>query len=77
MGTANTMNSLAEGLGMSLPGSAAIPAPLSERSEIAFLTGKRIVGMVEEDLTPFGFITTGLENESFTDSTGERWQVVE
>ena len=32
---------------------------------------------IEEDLTPFGFITTGLENESFTDSTGQRWQVVE
>ena len=57
MGTANTMNSLAEGLGMSLPGSAAIPAPLSERSEIAFLTGKRIVGMVEEDLTPSKILT--------------------
>ena len=52
MGTATTMNSLAEGLGMSLPGCAAIPAPLSERGEMAYRTGMRIVEMVEEDLTP-------------------------
>ncbi len=52
MGTATTMNSLAEGLGMSLPGCAAIPAPLSERGEMAYQTGMRIVEMVEEDLTP-------------------------
>ena len=57
MGTASTMNSLAEGLGMSLPGCASIPAPLSERSEMAFQTGKRIVDMVEEDLTPSKILT--------------------
>ncbi|MBF0278895.1 MAG: dihydroxy-acid dehydratase family protein [SAR324 cluster bacterium] len=57
MGTATTMNSLAESLGMSLPGSAAIPAPLSERAEVAYKTGLRIVEMVEEDLTPSKILT--------------------
>ena len=57
MGTANTMNSLAEGLGMSLPGCAAIPAPLSERGEMSYRTGLRIVEMVEEDLTPSKIMT--------------------
>ena len=57
MGTATTMNSLAEGLGMSLPGCAAIPAPLSERGEMAYRTGMRIVEMVEEDLTPSKIMT--------------------
>ena len=57
MGTATTMNSLAEALGISLSGSAAIPAPLKERAEIAYLTGRRIVGMVEEDLTPSRILT--------------------
>src|ERR1700716_2726085 len=52
MGTASTMNSLAEALGMSLPGCAAIPAPYRERGQIAYETGNRIVGMVWEDLTP-------------------------
>ena len=52
MGTATTMNSLAEALGMSLPGSAAIPAPYRERAQAAYLTGKRIVDMVREDLKP-------------------------
>jgi dihydroxy-acid dehydratase len=52
MGTALSMNSLAEALGMSLPGCAAIPAPYRERSQIAYATGKRIVEMVFEDLTP-------------------------
>src|SRR6187455_190308 len=52
MGTASTMNSLAEALGMSLPGCAAIPAPHKERAQIAYLTGKRIVEMVWEDLRP-------------------------
>ena len=52
MGTATTMNSLAEALGISLSGSAAIPAPLKERAAIAYRTGLRIVEMVEEDLTP-------------------------
>ncbi|MFY8095153.1 MAG: IlvD/Edd family dehydratase [Niveispirillum sp.] len=52
MGTATTMNSLAEVLGMQLPGAAAIPAPYRERQQVAYETGKRIVGMVEEDLKP-------------------------
>ena len=57
MGTATTMNSLAEALGMSLPGSAAIPAPYRERPQIAYLTGKRIVDMVHEDLKPSDILT--------------------
>ncbi|WP_395649642.1 IlvD/Edd family dehydratase [Brevundimonas sp.] len=57
MGTASTMNSLAEALGMSLPGSAAIPAPYRERPQIAYLTGKRIVDMVHEDLKPSDILT--------------------
>ena len=57
MGTATTMNSLAEGLGMSLPGCAAIPAPLSERGEMSYQTGLRIVKMVKEDLTPSKILT--------------------
>ncbi|MBV9883699.1 MAG: dihydroxy-acid dehydratase family protein [Sphingomonadaceae bacterium] len=52
MGTASTMNSLAEGLGMSLPGCAMIPAPYRERGQIAFETGRRIVEMAYEDLRP-------------------------
>ena len=57
MGTATTMNSLTEGLGMSLPGCASIPATLSERAEMAYLTGLRIVEMVKEDLTPSKIMT--------------------
>ncbi|HEX8444976.1 MAG TPA: IlvD/Edd family dehydratase [Sphingomonas sp.] len=57
MGTATTMNSLAEALGMQLPGSAAIPAPYRDRQEIAYLTGKRIVEMVAEDLKPADIMT--------------------
>jgi dihydroxy-acid dehydratase len=57
MGTATTMNSLAEALGMSLPGSAAIPAPYRDRQESAYRTGKRIVGMVHEDLKPSDILT--------------------
>ncbi|MFK8034685.1 MAG: IlvD/Edd family dehydratase, partial [Hyphomicrobiales bacterium] len=57
MGTATTMNSLAEALGMQLPGSAAIPAPYRERGQIAYETGKRIVGMVDEDLKPSDIMT--------------------
>ena len=57
MGTATTMNSLAEGLGMSLPGSAAIPAPYRDRQEAAYRTGKRIVDMVREDLKPSDIMT--------------------
>ena len=57
MGTATTMNSLAEALGMQLPGSAAIPAPYRDRQEIAYYTGKRIVAMVAEDLKPSDILT--------------------
>ncbi len=57
MGTATTMNSLAEALGMSLPGNAAIPAPYRERGQMAYETGKRIVEMVREDLTPSKIMT--------------------
>ncbi|MDQ0471107.1 IlvD/Edd family dehydratase [Labrys wisconsinensis] len=57
MGTATTMNSLAEALGMQLPGSAAIPAPYRERQQIAYETGKRAVAMVWEDLKPSDIMT--------------------
>ncbi len=57
MGTATTMNSLTEALGMALPGSAAIPAPYRDRQEMAYLTGKRIVEMVAEDLRPSEILT--------------------
>ena len=57
MGTATTMNSLAEALGMQLPGAAAIPAPYRDRQEIAYHTGKRIVDMVAEDLKPSDILT--------------------
>jgi len=57
MGTATTMNSLAEALGMQLPGSAAIPAPYRERGQISYETGKRIIEMVHEDLTPAKIMT--------------------
>src|SRR5690554_3714037 len=56
-GTASTMNSLAEALGMQLPGSAAIPAPYRDRQEMAYRTGKRIVDMVHEDLKPSDIMT--------------------
>jgi dihydroxy-acid dehydratase len=57
MGTATTMNSLAEALGMMLPGSAAIPAPYRDRQEVAYRTGLRIVEMVAEDLKPSDILT--------------------
>ncbi|MET0364082.1 MAG: IlvD/Edd family dehydratase, partial [Sphingobium sp.] len=57
MGTASTMNGLAEALGMMLPGSAAIPAPYRDRQEAAYHTGKRIVEMVAEDLKPSDILT--------------------
>ncbi len=57
MGTASTMNSLAEALGMQLPGSASIPAPYRERGQIAYETGLRIVDMVWEDLKPSDIMT--------------------
>ena len=57
MGTASSMNSVSEALGMSLPGGAVIPAPYREREQISYETGKRIVGMVHEDLTPSKIMT--------------------
>src|ERR1700724_2215076 len=57
MGTASTMNALAEALGMSLPRCAAIPAPYRERAQIAHDTGERIVAMVHEDLKPSDILT--------------------
>ncbi|MEA2875692.1 MAG: xylonate dehydratase, partial [Hyphomicrobiales bacterium] len=57
MGTASTMNALAEALGMSLPGCAAIPAPYKERAQIAYETGLRVVDMVWEDLKPSDILT--------------------
>jgi dihydroxy-acid dehydratase len=57
MGTATTMNSLTEALGMQLPGSGAIPAPYRERAQVAYETGHRIVGMVHEDLKPSDILT--------------------
>jgi dihydroxy-acid dehydratase len=57
MGTASSMNGLAEALGMSLPGCAAIPAPYRERGQIAYETGRRIVAMVHENLRPSDIMT--------------------
>ncbi|MGH8294979.1 MAG: IlvD/Edd family dehydratase [Steroidobacteraceae bacterium] len=57
MGTATTMNSLAEALGMQLPGSGAIPAPYRERGQVSYQTGERIVRMVHEDLRPSAIMT--------------------
>jgi dihydroxy-acid dehydratase len=57
MGTASTMNALAEALGMSLPGCAAIPAPYRERVQIAYDTGRRAVEIVQEDLKPSDILT--------------------
>src|ERR1044071_544991 len=57
MGTASTMNAVAEVLGLSLPGCAAIPAPYRERGQIAYETGRRIVEMAYEDLKPSRLLT--------------------
>jgi len=57
MGTALSMNSLAEVLGMSLPGCAAIPGPYKERGWMAYETGRRVVGMIEENLRPSDIMT--------------------
>jgi xylonate dehydratase len=61
MGTASTMNAVAEALGLSLPGCAAIPAPYRERAQMAYATGRRIVEMAYEDLRPSAI----LSRESF------------
>jgi dihydroxy-acid dehydratase len=57
MGTASTMNAMAEALGMSLPGCAAIPAPYRERGQVAYETGRRAVEIVHEDLKPSDILT--------------------
>lgn len=57
MGTASTMNAMAEALGMSLTGNSAIPAPFRERMAMAYETGRRIVAMVMEDLKPSDILT--------------------
>ena len=57
MGTASTMNAIAEALGMSLPGCAAIPAPYRERGQMAYATGRRIVAMAHEDLRPSAILS--------------------
>jgi dihydroxyacid dehydratase/phosphogluconate dehydratase len=63
MGTASSMNALAEALGMSLTGCAIIPAPYRERAQMAYDTGHRVVGMVEEGLSPLRIMTRGaIEN---------------
>jgi dihydroxy-acid dehydratase len=72
MGTATTMNSLAEALGMQLPGSAAIPAPYRERGQMAYETGKRIVEMVHEDLKPSDIMTRGGVRERHRRQLGHR-----
>jgi dihydroxy-acid dehydratase len=59
MGTASTMNALAEALGMSLTGCSAIPAPYQQRPGMAYETGKRIVEMAYEDLKPSDIMTRG------------------
>jgi xylonate dehydratase len=69
MGTASTMNALAEALGMSLPGCAAIPAPYRERAQIAYQTGLRAVEIVREDLKPSDILTRkAFENAIVTNS---------
>lgn len=69
MGTALSMNSLAEAMGMSLPGCASIPAPYRERGQMAYRTGQRIVAMVHEDLTPAKILTrSAFENAILVNS---------
>ncbi len=69
MGTASTMNAMAEALGMTLPGSSAIPAPFRERMGMAYETGRRIVEMVYEDLKPSDIMTrAAFENAIVTNT---------
>jgi dihydroxy-acid dehydratase len=69
MGTASTMNAMAEALGMTLTGNSAIPAPFRQRMNMAYETGKRIVGMVLEDLKPSDIMTReAFENAIVTNS---------
>jgi dihydroxy-acid dehydratase len=82
MGTASTMNSLAESLGMQLPGSAAIPAPYRDRQEMAYRTGLRIVDLVKEDVKPSdimtrdAFINTIVVNSAIGGSTNAPIHIV-
>lgn len=64
MGTASTMNAIAEVLGLSLPGCAAIPAAYRERGQIAYETGRRIVALVQDDVRPSAILT----REAFLDA---------
>ena len=74
MGTASTMASMAESLGMTLPGNAAIPAPDSRRLALAEASGKRIVEMVAEDLRPSRLLTLGGVRERDPRGHGDRRQ---
>ena len=71
MGTATTMNSLTEALGMSLPGSAAIPAPYRDRQQCAWETGKRIVEMVQSDRKPSDILTRAAFLNAIRETTFE------
>ncbi len=81
MGTASTMNSLAEALGMSLTGNANIPAPYRERGQMAYKTGLRIVDMVKDDLTPSMIMTRKsfenaiIVNSAIGGSTNAQWHI--
>ena len=81
MGTASTMNSLAEALGMSLTGNANIPAPYRERGQMAYKTGLRIVDMVKDDLTPSMIMTrdsfenANIVNSAIGGSTNAQWHI--
>jgi dihydroxy-acid dehydratase len=81
MGTASTMNSLAEALGMSLTGNANIPAPYRERGQMAYNTGVRIVEMIDEDLTPSDVMTREsfensiIVNSAIGGSTNAQWHI--
>ncbi len=81
MGTASTMNSLAEALGMSLTGNANIPAPYRERGQMAYRTGLRIVDMVKDDLTPSMIMTREsfenaiIVNSAIGGSTNAQWHI--
>jgi len=80
MGTASTMNALAEALGMSLQGCAAIPAPFRERMAMAYQTGKRSVELVHEDLKPSDILTRAaliytLPTGKHTGSTFRFWSI--
>src|SRR5580693_8498377 len=72
MGTASTMNALAEALGMSLPGCAAIPAPYRERARIAYETGVRAVEIVREDLKPSDILSRATSVSGSPSRTGKR-----